>query len=484
MKLKRFPGIFATALALGLMSTAHARPLTLTDQLVFTTDHLYFDKSASTPKEDYTFENGVAYFYNGITGTHGWYDFHGNLTDEVSPSLVNGFALEKSGGEYYFTDSKGNHIGEFYQNAYDFYDDYALVQQNDTWFYIDQQGEVALQHLDYDYYGIFSDGVAMVGLLDDNGEMTYGYVDHRGDTILPFTQQIGGHMTPDDREHFRFSYNLAPYYDEETEKYGFQNMSGKVIIEPDYYYVFAFQEKLAYVKNSYFSGYINAFGIAMLTLDSYTGSSFQDGYAIVERTGTYSRIPYETRVVGVIENPYGVPDVAPQVTPDETTQPEVEDEIPQVEIPEVEPEPQVEVVQPVATSPSAAKVLVNGNEVDFGAYNVDGYTYFKLTDLAFALKGTASRFDVVWDNDLFAIIMDMGGTYAEKGTELSPAKSGLKGEKSNADIYWNKKKIEVSAYIIDGSSHFQLNGLQDYLGFTLGWDAANNTITIDTRVLG
>ncbi len=44
--------------------------------------------------------------------------------------------------------------------------------------------------------------------------------------------------------------------------------------------------------------------------------------------------------------------------------------------------------KPASAIPTKSRVLVNGKEVAFGAYNIDGYNYFKLRDLAMALSGT------------------------------------------------------------------------------------------------
>ena len=60
--------------------------------------------------------------------------------------------------------------------------------------------------------------------------------------------------------------------------------------------------------------------------------------------------------------------------------------------------------------PSDAKVRIMGREIDFEAYTIDGYTYFKLRDLVGALG-----FDVVWDAAAKVI------SVSEKGTEAPAA---------------------------------------------------------------
>ena len=49
------------------------------------------------------------------------------------------------------------------------------------------------------------------------------------------------------------------------------------------------------------------------------------------------------------------------------------------------------------TMVSNQSLTVNGKAVECEKYNIDGYNYFKLRDLAALLNGTASQFDVEFD---------------------------------------------------------------------------------------
>jgi len=47
--------------------------------------------------------------------------------------------------------------------------------------------------------------------------------------------------------------------------------------------------------------------------------------------------------------------------------------------------------------PTAARVLVDGVEVAFQAYYINGYNHFRLRDVAYVLNGTAAQFNVEWN---------------------------------------------------------------------------------------
>ncbi len=55
---------------------------------------------------------------------------------------------------------------------------------------------------------------------------------------------------------------------------------------------------------------------------------------------------------------------------------------------------EAETVAENMTKPSLAKVHVDGEKIGFEAYNIDGYTYFKLRDIAQALNGSDKQFEI------------------------------------------------------------------------------------------
>ena len=55
-------------------------------------------------------------------------------------------------------------------------------------------------------------------------------------------------------------------------------------------------------------------------------------------------------------------------------------------------------------------IYVNGNQVAFDAYNIDGYNYFKLKDL-----GKALDFNVLWNESEQKVLIDTTKPYEEQG---------------------------------------------------------------------
>ena len=68
---------------------------------------------------------------------------------------------------------------------------------------------------------------------------------------------------------------------------------------------------------------------------------------------------------------------------------------------------------------SSQALTVDGRSVACEYYNIDGYNYFKLRDIAFVLNGTSSQFSVDYDEAARAVKIVTGEAYVSVGGELA-----------------------------------------------------------------
>lgn len=138
--------------------------------------------------------------------------------------------------------------------------------------------------------------------------------------------------------------------------------------------------------------------------------------------------------------------------------------------------------QSATATPTTASVLVNGENVGFYAYNIDGNNFFKLRDLAKTLNSTDKQFEVSWDASKNAIIITQDKSYTAVGGELTVLDntSSVSAALSTTSVYLNHRKIYLTAYNIDGNNYFKLRDVAKELDFGVVWDEANQTISIDT----
>ncbi|MCL1834648.1 MAG: hypothetical protein FWG48_00665 [Oscillospiraceae bacterium] len=132
-------------------------------------------------------------------------------------------------------------------------------------------------------------------------------------------------------------------------------------------------------------------------------------------------------------------------------------------------------------NPTASTVIVNGRDVAFDSYNIGGSNYFKLRDLAFVIRESVKRFEVRWDAGKNAISLITGRIYTTVGGEMASKGVGAKtATPTKSSIFLNEREMSFEAYTIEGNNYFKLRDIGSALNFGVEWDAARNTIRIDT----
>lgn len=141
-------------------------------------------------------------------------------------------------------------------------------------------------------------------------------------------------------------------------------------------------------------------------------------------------------------------------------------------------------VQEAIAKSTASKVVVDGKDVSFEAYNIDGYNYFKLRDLAMAVTGSEKQFEVTWDGEKNAINLVSGEVYTPVGGEfaVSSGAESVKAVLNQSKIYIDGEEIALQAYTIGGNNYFKLRDVGEIFDFGVAWDGNLNQIEIDTSV--
>ncbi len=130
----------------------------------------------------------------------------------------------------------------------------------------------------------------------------------------------------------------------------------------------------------------------------------------------------------------------------------------------------------------ALEVPVDEKLFVFEAYQINENNYVKLRDVAAALNGSGSQFNVIWNQEKKAIELVSRLGYELVGTEL-PAEI-VPMEKAavmnKVPIYLDGAEKSFTAYQIDGNTYFKLRELGEALSFAVNWDAESKTVSIDT----
>jgi hypothetical protein len=136
------------------------------------------------------------------------------------------------------------------------------------------------------------------------------------------------------------------------------------------------------------------------------------------------------------------------------------------------------------TTPTASKVLVNGKQISFEAYNIAGNNYFKLRDIAMTVNGTEKQFEVSWDSAKNAISLKPGIGYTPASGELavSDTPTSKAATPTISKIYFDGKEVQLTAYNIGGNNYFKLRDIARLLNIGVTWDETSSSIGIDTNL--
>ena len=137
--------------------------------------------------------------------------------------------------------------------------------------------------------------------------------------------------------------------------------------------------------------------------------------------------------------------------------------------------------QPVV-QPTSQGLKVDGADKTTEIYNISGYNYFKLRDIAALLTGTAAQFDVSFDTETRTVFVETGKAYTPIEGDLTT------GTDKSASCVFSDWKVEVNgeaknivAYNLGGNNFFKLADLGTALGFGVAYDETTRTMLVTSK---
>ena len=134
-----------------------------------------------------------------------------------------------------------------------------------------------------------------------------------------------------------------------------------------------------------------------------------------------------------------------------------------------------------SAKPSSMQITLNGQKIKLSGYEIAGNNYFKLRDLAYALRETGSGFSVAFDGKNISLVS--GEAYKSVGGELeAPAAAGnVTATQKNDVISINKQNVTLTGYEIDGYHYFKLRDMGEALQFDVDFDADSRTVILQSK---
>ena len=127
------------------------------------------------------------------------------------------------------------------------------------------------------------------------------------------------------------------------------------------------------------------------------------------------------------------------------------------------------------------KVTLDGEEVMVGAYDVEGYNYLKLRDVAAILNTKKCQFNVGFDGPTKLITVELAKGYEKVEGDLAE----IKDEKAKAivsvrKILVNGEEKEIKTALINEYNYMQLRDLGSLVGLDVKYDAKNKVIMLNS----
>lgn len=219
--------------------------------------------------------------------------------------FTEGIARVKKNGLFGYINTKGDLLTEIkFYSATDFNEGFACVENNigiGYYSYINTNGDVVFNFLDYDYAYNFKNGYA--GIVKNH---KIGFINYRGELVIPLKyDHIEGFYNGDDEFFYsRYNFSEGLISLSKDKKYGVLDTNGEIIVPFKYYYIGNYSEGMATfidhddnkdfdfnVLEKFCTGYLNKKGELIInpmyqTLN-YDCCNFSDGLALVGRYDTF-----------------------------------------------------------------------------------------------------------------------------------------------------------------------------------------------------
>lgn len=143
-------------------------------------------------------------------------------------------------------------------------------------------------------------------------------------------------------------------------------------------------------------------------------------------------------------------------------------------------EEKVKEVKTIDVKATNQKVKLDGKDVVISGYNIDGYNYFKLRDLAAVLKDSQAKFGVDYKDGV--VTLTKAADYKVVESDQKPVKAESKGMLTNDKVLVGDKTLTATAYKIDDLNYYKLRDLGKELGFGVGYDEATKSVLLTSVV--
>ncbi len=252
------------------------------------------------------------------------------LKFEMADFFTGNLARVREEGKFGFIDRAGNYvIPPVYNDAKNFSEGLAAVHKDIYWGFVNEEGELVIMPqfidvtsfkngiagftMDDTYWGLINKtGEIIVEPdfweieLDENDPLYKKYGIHKLPSIFSYNEEgmyhyidKEGRVFPGDDYHAadKFSDGLAAVCHKKTEKWGYMDPTGKIVIPPQFDRAFEFHEGVAVIEDDGKYGYVDKAGRIVMQPQFDWAESMQEGLAVIKKDGKYGYMDKTGKIV-------------------------------------------------------------------------------------------------------------------------------------------------------------------------------------------
>ncbi|MBP2025761.1 hypothetical protein [Peptoniphilus stercorisuis] len=125
------------------------------------------------------------------------------------------------------------------------------------------------------------------------------------------------------------------------------------------------------------------------------------------------------------------------------------------------------------------QVKVNGLTSNIVTYNISGENYYRIRDIAFALRNTNKKFNVNYNVKNNEIYLISGENYSSKDDFVIYDDIAL-ANAFTGSILLDKEVLDLNSYHIKGYNYYKLNDIAKILNFNIKYEGVNKLVVINT----
>ncbi len=190
--------------------------------------------------------------------------------------FYNGYALlRKPDGNWNLINKEGQHIRSFEAIEAKLSMDHYILIYDQTGYRITDLVGMAVNQTPYDYMSQMYEGIAVIEVADEKGQLQTGLMDEYGRIMF---------LSPDITSPCDYVSDGRLCFSKDGQ-YGFSDLNGLIVIEPIWDYALPFSDGLALVAQNGMYGYINTDGNVVIPVQYDDASPFINGRALIVKDG-------------------------------------------------------------------------------------------------------------------------------------------------------------------------------------------------------